>query len=138
MSDSNKALVQRFYAEVWNEHNPGATGQYYAVDFVDHDPAIPGQPAGAEGASQVFAGFIAAFPDIHFSIDFQVAEGEVVATRWSSTGTNSGSMMGMPPTGKAVSVTGIDIFRIAGGKIAERWGNFDMAGLMQQLGVGPA
>jgi steroid delta-isomerase-like uncharacterized protein len=138
MSETNKALVRSFYAEVWNAHNPGATGQYYAADFLDHNPAIPGQAAGAEGASQVFGGFIAAFPDIHFSIDLQVAEGDIVATRWTSTGTNSGSMMGMPPTGRSVTVTGIDILRIAGGKIAERWGNFDMAGMMQQLGAGQA
>jgi steroid delta-isomerase-like uncharacterized protein len=138
MSDANKSLVQAFFAKVWNEHNAEATGHYYTNDFLDHNPSIPGQPRGAEGAAQVFGTFIAAFPDIHFTIDFQVAEGDIVAARWTATGTNSGAMMGMPPTGKVATITGIDIFRIAGGKIAERWGNFDMAGLLRQVGVGPA
>jgi steroid delta-isomerase-like uncharacterized protein len=138
MSEANKALAQAFYTHVWNAHNPGATGELYAENYADHDPSIPNQPAGAEGASQVFGGFIAAFPNIHFHVDFQLAEGDKVVTRWSATGTHSGPMMGIPPTGKTATITGVDIFRIADGKIAERWGNFDMAGLLRQLGLGQA
>lgn len=136
MSESNKTLVREFYTQVWNAHNPAVTGDYYAVDFVDHNPSLPDQPAGAAGAQQVFSTFLAAFPNLQFTIDLQIAEDNLVSTRWTATATNNGSLMGMPPTGRTATVTGIDIFRIAGGKVVERWGNFDMAGLMRQLGAG--
>lgn len=137
MSDANKALVRAFYANVWNAHNPEATETYYASAFNDHNPAIPGQPGGAAGAKAVFGTFLAAFPDVHFTIDLQTAEGDVVATRWTASGTNSGSLFGAPPSGRAITITGIDIVRVSDGKIVERWGNFDLAGMLQQVGMMP-
>ncbi|MCK6629821.1 MAG: ester cyclase [Anaerolineae bacterium] len=137
MSD-HKTLVQNFAEEIWNKGNFEATTTYVATDFVDHNPAIPNQPPGAEGARQVFATYKAAFPDQHFTIEDILVEADKVVWRWSSTGTNTGSLMGMPPTHKKATISGIEIYRIAGGKIAERWGNFDQLGLLQQLGVVPA
>ncbi len=137
MSEQNKTIVRNFAEEIWNKGNFEATTTYVAADFVDHNPAIPNQPPGAEGARQVFAAYKAAFPDLHFTIEDIMTEGDKVVWRWTSTGTNTGSMMGMPPTGKQVTVTGIEIYRTIGGKIAERWGNFDQLGLLQQLGVIP-
>jgi steroid delta-isomerase-like uncharacterized protein len=138
MSEQNKTLMRNFVEEVWNKGNFEATVTFFAADFVDHNPAIPNQGPGAEGAKQVFMGYKAAFPDLHFVIQDMMIEGDKVVWRWISTGTNTGSMMGMPPTDKKATITGIEIYRMAGGKIAERWGNFDQLGLLQQLGVIPA
>jgi steroid delta-isomerase-like uncharacterized protein len=138
VSEQNKTIVRNFAEEIWNKGNFEATTTYIAADFVDHNPAIPNQLPGAEGARQVFAAYKAAFPDLHFTIEDMMIEGDKVVWRWTSTGTNTGSMMGMPPTGKQVTVSGIEIYRLAGDKIAERWGNFDQLGLLQQLGVIPA
>ena len=78
-----------------------------------------------------------AFPDLHFTIDEQIAEGDKVVTRWTAHGTNKGELLGMPATDKSTTVTGIAVDRIANGKIAESWGIFDQFGMMQQLGVIP-
>lgn len=134
-AETNKAFVQRFYQEIWNEGRLDAIEEYFATDFVDNNPAAPGLPPGAAGARATFATFRAAFPDIHFHVDTIVAEGDQVASRWTAHGTHRGELMGMPPTGKSATVTGIDIMRIAGGKVVERWGNFDQMAMMQQLGV---
>lgn len=138
MSDANKALAREFYTQVWNEHRADAAATYYAADYADHNPSVPNQPAGLDGAHAVFSAFLAAFPDVHFTLDLQLAEGDLVTTRWTASGTNSGSLMGMPATGRQVTVTGVDIFRMQGGTIVERWGSFDLAGMMQQLGAGQA
>jgi steroid delta-isomerase-like uncharacterized protein len=137
MSEQNKTIVRNFVSDVWNKGNFAAVTGYFAADFADHSPVMPNQPQGAAGARQVFESFKAAFPDLNFTIEEMLAEGDKVVWRWRSTGTNSGSMMGMPPTGKSATVTGIEIYRITGGKIAERWGNLDQLGMLQQLGVIP-
>lgn len=138
MSEQNKTQVRNFVEEVWNKGNFEAVDKYFAADFTDYNPAIPNQPQGAAGARQVFMAFKSAFPDLHFTIEDILVEGDKVVWRWSSTGTNTGSLMGMPPTHKKATIGGIEIYRIAGGKMAERWGNFDQLGLLQQLGVIPA
>jgi len=134
--DANRALTQRFYEEVWNKGNLDAVDDILTGDFVDN-AAPPGFPTGPEGAKQVFTMYRAAFPDFRLSVRDLIAEGDKVVARWLTQGTHQGELMGIPPTGKAVEVTGIDIFRFAGGKIAEHWAEFDMMGLMQQLGVIP-
>jgi steroid delta-isomerase-like uncharacterized protein len=136
-AEQNKTLIHNFVEEVWNKGNFDATETFWAVDLIDHSPAIPNQPAGVAGARQVFVSFKTAFPDLQFTIEDIVIEGDKVAWRWTSTGTNIGSMMGLPPTGKKATITGIEIYRIADGKIVERWGNFDQLGMLQQLGVIP-
>ena len=134
----HKTLVQNFVKEVWNKGNFDAVETYWATDYVDHNLAVPNQAAGVAGARQVFMVFKSAFPDLRFTIEDTLVEEDKVVWRWTATGTNTGSMMGMPPMGKKVTITGTEIYRIAGGKIAERWGNFDQLGLLQQLGVIPA
>ena len=79
-----------------------------------------------------------AFPDVHFTIDDLIAEGETVVIRWTVTGTHKGELQGIAPTGKHVTVTGMVMSRFAKGKVEEDWINFDALGLMQQLGVVPA
>jgi predicted ester cyclase len=91
-----------------------------APGWIDHDP-LPGQPAGADGAEYVVSTMHGAHPDLCFSIDDLIAEGDRVTIRWTLRGTNTGPMLGRPPTGKPVELAAIVIFRIADGKIAERW-----------------
>jgi predicted ester cyclase len=82
--------------------------------------------------------FRGAFPDLHLHIEDEIAEGDLLTTRWAGHGTHQGELMGIPATGKEVTVGGINISRIADGKIMERWEEFDMMGMMVQLGVVPA
>ncbi len=109
-----------------------------APTAIGHDPALPEPTRGPEGIKQAAAGYRAGFPDLRIAIDDQCAEGDLVCTRWTAIGTNSGDFWGMPATGKQVTVTGITIDRIGSGRVIESWTNWDALGLLQQLGVVPA
>lgn len=138
MSEHNKALVRRGVEQVWNGANFDAADEIVAHDFVVHASRPGNEIHGSEGAKQYFAMLHQAFPDLKFTIDDHIAEGDRVVTRWSARGTHKGEFQGIPPTGKEVTLSGIDIDRIAGGKIVECWMNLDELGLLQQLGVIPA
>lgn len=102
-------------------------------------PSDSGQgECGPESARQLAAAFRSAFPDLHTTFDDAVAEGDKVAYRWTASGTHEGELMGIPPTGNRMTITGTAIARISGGKIEEGWQNFDALGRMQQLGVIPS
>jgi steroid delta-isomerase-like uncharacterized protein len=116
----NKALIRRVFEEVIPNGDVAGMRDLMAPDFLDHDP-LPGQPAGAEGGEYVVTTMHTAHPDLRFTIDDLVAEGDRVTIRWTLRGTNTGAMLGRPPTGQPVELKAIAIFRIAGGKIAERW-----------------
>jgi steroid delta-isomerase-like uncharacterized protein len=137
MSEENKALMRRELEEVWNKHNPDAIDEIYAPDFVHHN-APPGTPNDLAGHKALVAMYLGAFPDLKTTIDILVAEGDIVVERSTGTGTHTGELMGIPATGKRMTVTTIAIARIAGGKIAELWSEVDAMGMMQQLGVIPA
>jgi steroid delta-isomerase-like uncharacterized protein len=139
-AEQNKAIVRRWYQDVFEKGNLALANEIFTADYTSHDPSAPpgGWPRGPEGAKALVATYRGAFPDIQFTIDDQVAEGDKVVTRWTGRGTNTGELMGMPPTGKKAVVTGINIDRIANGKIAETWGNFDALGMLQQIGAIPA
>lgn len=136
MSEENKAIARRIYEEFWNEGNVATLVEVYAEDGVNHG-LPPGMPPGIEGTKAYLGMFRSAFPDTQMTIEDQIAEGDTVVTRWTATGTHTGELMGIPATGKQVTVTGIDVNRFAGGQIVEAWGQFDQMGLMQQLGVIP-
>ena len=135
--EDNKALVRRFYDEVINKQNMAAIGEFIDPHMVD-PAAPPGMPGGIEGFQQVFSMYLTAFPDTHFTIEDLIAEGDKVVARLSVSATQHGTFMGLPPTSKHWTVTAIDIIRIAGGKLVERWANMDMLGLLQQLGAVPS
>ena len=118
--EANKALVRRLFEEVIPAGDPSAMRELVAPGFLDHDP-LPGQPAGVEGAEYVVSTMHGAHPDIRFAIDHLVAEGDLVVARWTLRGTNTGPMLGQPPTGRRVELSAIVIFRIADGMITERW-----------------
>jgi predicted ester cyclase len=135
-TEDNKALLRRFYDEVINKKNLAAIDEFIHPQMVDH-AAPPGVPAGIEGQRHVFSMYSTAFPDTHFTVEDMIAEGDKVVTRLSVSATQHGAYMGLPPTGKHVTFTGIDILRIAGGKLVEHWGEMDMLSMLQQLGVVP-
>ena len=137
MSEQNKAVSRRLVDEVFGKGNISAVDGLLADDFVDHNP-IPDQPPGREGFKHTASAVRTAFPDLTLTVDDMIAEGDKVVTRWTGTGTHSADFMGIPTTGKKVTITGIGIDRIAGGKIVEHWEQFDAMGMMQQLGVIPS
>lgn len=134
--EHNTSLVQRFFGEVFNRLDRTTAGQILTPDYVAHHPNF-GEIHGPDGTIGMAAGMRAAFPDLSYAIEDVVATEEKVAVRWTARGTHAGEFQGIPPTQRAVSITGIDIFRVADGKLAETWINSDILGLMQQLGIIP-
>ncbi len=133
----NKTIAERFNEDVWGRGDEAALEELLAPDFVDHD-ALPGQAPDREGHRQILAAFRSAFPDLHVTTEDVVAEGDKVASRWTARGTHQGDLMGVAPTGNGVTIKGIDVLRIAGGRIVERWAQFNDLEVMQQLGAVPA
>jgi len=137
MSEENKAIARRFLEEGFNTGDPTVADEIIDPNFSYHDPGTPPLPSGPEGFNQLLSMYHEAFPDIHVTIEDLIAEGDKVVVRWTGGGTNTGEMMGMPPTGKAFKVTGVNTFRISGGKVVDTWVSFDTLGMMQQLGIVP-
>jgi steroid delta-isomerase-like uncharacterized protein len=135
MSKHNNALVRRAVEEVWNRGNFAIVDELVASDLVIHASTPGDEIHGPEGVRQFYAALHAAFPDIHFTIEDQIAEGDRVVTRWSARATHAGEYQGIPPTGKRLQLTGIDIDRIVGGKVVECWPITDELSLLRQLGV---
>jgi len=136
MSEENKALERRMYEEIFNKKNMDAVEQFYATNWIS-DTLLPGMAPGLEGMKQQHAMINAAFPDMQVKLEDIVAEGDKVACLWTATATHKGEFMETPATGKRVTMKGIHIDRVAGGKIVQTWGLSDALGLMQQLGIGP-
>lgn len=138
-TEDNKTLSRRLFQEFWDQKNLAVADELMAANHVDHTPGSPpGLPPGPEGLKQFASVYFTAFPDLRITIEEMVAEGDKVVTRWATRATHKGDLMGIPPTGKQLTITGISIDRIAGGKIAETWTNFDALGMLQQVGVVPA
>ncbi len=132
---ANADLVVRFFTEVLAKGQADAALPFLADDFVDRDPAQTND-AGRDGVVTKLKALWSAFPDGRFTLQDIVAAGERVAARSVFTGTQTGAFGPLAPTGKRVSVTFSDFYRMADGRIAEHWHNFDEAGLMRQLGAG--
>ncbi len=130
-----KEIARRVIEEVFNEGRLEAADELFDAGVVAHDPAQPAPTAGVQGVKDVVAAYRAAFPDLRVIVDEQVAESATVATRWTARGTHTGDFMGIPPTGREATVTGMTIDHIASGKIVESWSNWDALGLLKQLGV---
>jgi predicted ester cyclase len=124
-TEENKALVRREQEELWNHTgNLDAAQELFA-------------PEQAEAARQEAADFRRGFPDVVSIIEDLIAEGDKVVARWRSRATHGGEYMGIPATGEEVEFTGISVYRIEGGKIAESWNSEDQLGLLQQIGAVP-
>jgi steroid delta-isomerase-like uncharacterized protein len=135
-TEQNKALVRRYYEE--GSSNTALFDELLAPNYVLHFAGSPEPLSGIEAAKQFHIVYLTGFPDLQVTVEDLVAQGEKVVSRWTGRATHAGSFMNIPPTGRRVTVTGIAIVRLEGGKIAEEWVNFDALGLLQQLGVIPA
>jgi predicted ester cyclase len=131
----NVAVIQRFFAELWNGGSLSAADTLLAPGHVHH--VAGGDLTGPESVRQYVAGLRATFPDMRTTMEDIIAAGDKVVVRFTIYGTYQGRGEGNiePAAGKQVTCTGIDIFRLAGGKIVERWGELDALGLQQQLGA---
>jgi len=130
-----EALVRRFFSEVFNEGRVEAVEVFIHPDHRNHDPTAPEVPAGPDGVRRLAELYRTAFPDIRFEHENVICVGDKVAHRWTFTGTHRGEIMGVKPTGRSVTVQGIEMNRIADGKIAESWAISDALGLREQLGA---
>ncbi len=137
MSEANKAIVRRTVEEVWNGKNFDKIDEFYAPDFVNHDPSSP-DVKNREQLKQWGEGFHVGFPDQHVTIEDMIAEGDKVAKQWSAQATHTGDFMGIAPTNKQTRTSGITIYRIADGKVKECVWSYDTYGFMVQLGVIPS
>jgi steroid delta-isomerase-like uncharacterized protein len=133
----NKAISRRADEELFNRGNLDVADELFAPDFVYHNPAGE-ELRGPENVKRYAVMLRAAFPDLHQTIEDQIAEGDKVSYRWTARGTHEGEPMGIAPTGKQVTFTGIAVARLADGKIEEMWENYDALGMLQQLGVVPS
>ena len=129
-------MVRRFYRHVMNEHRVEPIDRLMAADFIDHG-ALPGQAPGREGFKQAMQAFLAGFPDLRFSIEDQIAEGDKVVTRFTSCGAHCVGSSRIAATGP-VGSSGISIDRIVNGKFVESWLHLGMLGLPRQLSAVPA
>ena len=132
--EDNKALVRREYLDGVNQKDFVIRDGVLASDYIAH---FPGHPPlrGIEAFRQFTSGFFTAFPDLQTTIEDLIAEGDKVAIRQTWRGTHTGVFLGIPPTGKQVTFTSTEFYRVSGGKLAEEWIELDMLGLLQQLGV---
>jgi steroid delta-isomerase-like uncharacterized protein len=134
MSPDNKALVRRSIEEAVNKGNLAVIDDVAAPNYVYHEPTA-GEVRGPDGLKKLIAMYRTAFPDVRMTIDDQIAEGDRVVTRWTVSGTHKGELMGIAPSGKQITVTGIVITRVANGKVVEEWENYDALGMMRQIGA---
>jgi steroid delta-isomerase-like uncharacterized protein len=135
-AEDNKALVRRFVDEVQSKGNTDLIYEICSPEFVNHS-APPGLPADREGIKILMTMFKGAFPDSYFSVEDMIAEGDKVVTRKTFHGTHEGEFMGIPPSGRHVNVSLIDVVRISEERVVEHWSVGDNLGMMQQLGVMP-
>ncbi len=136
-TDANKKIVTEFIDGLFSRGDPGAVDTYLSDDFVNHDPPF-GVSSDREGMRAAGASFRAAFPDWRSELHLLIAEADLVAEHFTARGTHRGEVMGVEATGRAVSLKGINIFRVRDGRIFERWGRLDDLGFLQQLGVVPS
>ncbi len=134
--EENKQLEHRF-AEEWNRGNLDGVYAFFAQDFAGHDYP-PGMAPGVEGLKQALRQYFDAFPDSQITLELLVAEGDTVAGYGILTGTHKGSLLGIPPTGKKVTIPKATIHRIKDGKIVEGWNISDFLGALRQIGAMPA
>jgi steroid delta-isomerase-like uncharacterized protein len=135
-TEENKAISRRFHTAI-GKGNTQALQEEFAPNYVAHFPGLPDR-LDAEEFNQIVTAFSTGFPESHFDFDDEFAVGDKVVTRWTWNAVHKGEFQGLPPTGKQVTMTGITILHIVGGKIVDNTVEMDQLGLMQQLGAIPA
>jgi steroid delta-isomerase-like uncharacterized protein len=132
----NKSVNLR-WVQAWNERDWTTEAAHRTPDYLAHMSGIP-VPLDDDGWNAFNAEFTGAFPDAQISVEASVAERDVVASRWTITGTHRGTFQGVPATGRLVTFSGIDFSRVVEGKLAEHWAQFDLLAVLQQIGAVPA
>ncbi len=130
----NKQVALRFWEEVWNKGNFDVVYDTFAEDYVRHDLRPTGAPPGPAGQKKIAAEFRTAFPDVTWTVNLILAEGDLIAGRWTAEGTNTGPWGGVPPTGKKVRFCGVNIMRFRDGKVVEIWNHRDDLAVLEQIG----
>lgn len=135
--ERTKQVARRYVEGVWNEGNVDGMDEILTTDQLYHDPMSDGAE-GLDEFKQFVRGYREAFPDLRYDVEEYIAEGDKAAFWGRVSGTHEGSFMGFEPTGNEIDIMGIGVVRVEDGKVAERWANFDLSGMFQQLGISPA
>jgi steroid delta-isomerase-like uncharacterized protein len=136
MSETAIQLVTHL-VEAWNAHDVERTVAFYASDYEGQDVAQSGPEQGPEGIRQSLARYLHAFPDLHFTPEATLGQGDQVALFWTARGTHRGKIMNIPPTGRSIQVRGVSLFTLEGGKIRRAIIIWDVAGLLRAIGLLP-
>ena len=131
MSTEENKTIQRRFQDIWNQGDFSIIEEIWDKDYINHSV----KAKGLDAVRKYISAYRNAFPDVEFKINDQIAKGDKVVMYFTITGTHKGEFQGIKPTGKSIKMTGIAIHKIIDGKIVEIWGNWDMLGLMKQLGV---
>ena len=131
--EENKALVQRMLDEIWNKANPTIIDEICATDFTFNYAALSGVSNDREGYKQMAIIWTSSVSGIELNLEDVIAEGNKVAVHWEASCKHTGEFMGVPPTGKRLTLVGFSIFYVEDGKIVREWGEMDTMGLMQQI-----
>jgi steroid delta-isomerase-like uncharacterized protein len=134
-AEEYKTIIRQWVEDAWNNGNFSTADGLYAENYILHDSSQTVH--ASQGIQQFISTFRAGFPNLHLTIEDMIAEGDKVTWRFTARGTQNGELMGIPPTGRQVTVTGMVISRFANDKWQEDWSNFDALGMLQQLGVIP-
>ena len=139
MSEANKALVRRWFDEVWNQGREKTIDELFAADGVGHGLGdTDADTIGPAGFKPFFRNLRGCFPDLHMTVEDVIAEGDKVTVRLRVEGTHRGGELGVAPTGRRIAIAGIVLVRISGGQIVEGWNSWDQLGLLRQIGALPA
>jgi predicted ester cyclase len=137
MAADNKKIDKQLWEEPW-KGNFSVIDQYVDSNYIGYDASMPEPIRGPQGFKDFVQMYLGAFPDGAITVDEQIAEGDMVATRWTGRGTHEGELMGIAPTRKQVTVWGLTISKYQDGKLVESWDNWDTLGMLQQIGAVPA
>jgi predicted ester cyclase len=137
MAEDYKKIARQLFEEPW-KGNFDVIDKYVDTSYTGYDPSLPEPVRGPKGFKEFVQQYLSAFSDGRVTVDQQFAEGDFVATRWTGRGTHDGDLMGIAPTRKQVTVTGISISRFQNGKLVEDWSAWDTLGMLQQVGAVPA
>jgi predicted ester cyclase len=133
--EENKALIRRFYEEVWGKGDPDVSDEVFHDDYIRHDLRAGTADPGPAGQTKIALDFRRGFPDIDWHVDLILGDGDFVVGRWTATGNQTGPWGPMEATGRRITFSGVNIFRFENGKVAEIWNHRDDLGLMTQLGA---
>jgi len=134
MSVESLVEYQRVWVESLNRGDVSAADVAFAPDCIVHITGVPDPIRGVGPWKELVAGLLGAFPDLHFTIEDQLVQGDRVAFRWRASGTHRGPLGAAPPTGKAIALDGLIVDRVVDGKVQERWEQWDQSVMLQQLG----